>query len=680
MRKKINYKKTIILILLINLFTTLIFKDSIYSQVPTIFAEYPIISKSGIYNSQKMDSLITPYVNNDSLINNEKNNNCETFKFGYAIDVDYELTSGSFDKTKNNCKVWKLKIISEDAYSINLIFDKFYLPEGAALYIYNEERTMVYGPVTSINCNISTMFASDVIKGESIILEYFEPYISLKKGEIHISKIIHGYKDIFKINLNTKGYEESGDCEINIKCPEGDDWCVESRAVAMILKNDNTEWCSGSMINNVKQNFIPFFLTANHCLGNNFNPNTALFRFHYKNPDCNSNIYYGIYWTYTGSIFRANSNVSDFALLELNNYNVNNNINKLTGIHFAGWSIKTADSGPVTCIHHPAGDVMKISKDNEQPHITDYDGYSNTHWYVVNWDKGSTTGGSSGSPLFNSDHKIIGQDHSGNGYSECNKDKGTYFGAFYKSFDLGLKEWLDPENTGIIEVKAISPPIIYHNKTISGGPYLYTATHEMELAGNVSGYPTMPHNFPPNLWPYPENNQPFIVEPGSNVEFKAGKRIVIKPGTYIKQGAKSRGYIAPVTCSDGLDYHRSLIETNNNENDISLDKISENDVLPYDYTKLGNVKSIISNHVMNFTIYPNPFTNSTTITFNLQQSSKVNIFITNIYGIKISEVYNNFMEAGSYNITLDGSDLQPGMYFFIMETETSREMIKIVKM
>ena len=70
MRKKINYKKTIILILLINLFTTLIFKDSIYSQVPTIFAEYPIISKSGIYNSQKMDSLITPYVNNDSLINN----------------------------------------------------------------------------------------------------------------------------------------------------------------------------------------------------------------------------------------------------------------------------------------------------------------------------------------------------------------------------------------------------------------------------------------------------------------------------------------------------------------------------------------------------------------------------------------------------------------------------------
>ena len=113
--------------------------------------------------------------------------------------------------------------------------------------------------VTSINCNISTMFASDVIKGESIILEYFEPYISLKKGEIHISKIIHGYKDIFKINLNTKGYEESGDCEINIKCPEGDDWCVESRAVAMILKNDNTEWCSGSMINNVKQNFIPFF-------------------------------------------------------------------------------------------------------------------------------------------------------------------------------------------------------------------------------------------------------------------------------------------------------------------------------------------------------------------------------------------------------------------------------------
>jgi len=87
------------------------------------------------------------------------------------------------------------------------------------------------------------------------------------------------------------------------------------------------------------------------------------------------------------------------------------------------------------------------------------------------------------------------------------------------------------------------------------------------------------------------------------------------------------------------------------------------------------------NDDLSLTISPNPFTTSTstTITFSLQQSSKVNIYIIDSYGQKVHEVFNNFTVAGNYDIKLDGADLKPGLYFCIMKTETTREVIKIVK-
>lgn len=663
----------------------LFFINVIHAQVPTTFAKNSLIPKSGIYNANKIDSVITPFVNKDSLLIKEKNNNCvtcENFKFGYAFDVNYDLASGSWDNTKTDGKIWKLKIISKGAYSINLIFDKLNLPKGASLYIYNETGTMVYGPVTSANCNASGMFASDIIFGESIILEYFEPNASLKEGKINISKVIHGYKDVFRTNDYVKDYNVSGDCEIDINCPEGDDWCVESRAVAMILKNENTELCSGALINNVKEDFSPYFLTANHCLGSDFNPNTALFRFRYKNPTCNAPSYYGIYWTFTGASLRANASVSDFALLELNNYNANNNIDRIAGVHFAGWTRNNSPPSSGAGIHHPRGDVMKISLFGSQV-VSSYINTAGVGSWLLNFDNGITEKGSSGSPLFNQNHLIVGQLYgtTSNQISCDNQDGDAVYGRFDISWNNGLKNWLDPFNTGKIEVDAISPPIIYHNKTISGGAHLYTAKNEMELAGNISGYPNMPPNWPTNTWPFPVNDVPFVVEPGTNLEFKSGKRIVIKPGTHVKEGATARGYISPVTCSDGLDYHRALYKTYYGNTACHNSSVNYNDHYSnFETTKNFNNKSGVLINTNRFSSHPNPFRTYTTITFSLQQASKVNIYITNSYGQKVHEVFNNYTEAGCYHIRLDGAELHPGLYFCIMETEISKNIIKIIKM
>ena len=63
----------------------------------------------------------------------------EPYRFGYGFDVSYSLqNSGTWDKLPDGGKLWRLQIMSQAAYSINLIYDKFKLPDGAKFFIYND--------------------------------------------------------------------------------------------------------------------------------------------------------------------------------------------------------------------------------------------------------------------------------------------------------------------------------------------------------------------------------------------------------------------------------------------------------------------------------------------------------------------------------------------------------------
>lgn len=80
-----------------------------------------------------------------------------------------------------------------------------------------------------------------------------------------------------------------------------------------------------------------------------------------------------------------------------------------------------------------------------------------------------------------------------------------------------------------------------------------------------------------------------------------------------------------------------------------------------------------------FNAYPNPFDNSTTVSFSINKLSKVNVYITNIYGQKVLLLHNQYTEPGNYEINLDGNTLQPGVYFCVMETKSGREVVKIIR-
>lgn len=369
------------------------------------------------------------------------------WRFGIEQNVSLNLNnSGIWETLPNGDRVWRLEINSPNALSINLNFDAFNIPNGATFFVFNKNQTL--GAFTSQNNKATNLFSTSPIKGESVILEYYEPTSAAGQGIIQVNSVVHGYRDFFK---QLKAFGSSGSCNVNAIC-DTSFWDFEIRSAVMLLTAGNTRFCSGALINNVPQNGTPFVLTADHCGAQSNN----IFMFNYQSPDCMNTMDGNTTQTISGCTVRASDSPSDFALVELSSippstYNV----------FYAGWSsINTAPTS-ATGIHHPAGDVKKISHDLNPLIESGYYSAGIDHWEVLDWNSGTTEGGSSGSPLYDQNHRIVGQLHGGD--AACNNDDFDFYGKFSHSWDTDpntakqLKFWLDPNNTGTPIMNGYNP-------------------------------------------------------------------------------------------------------------------------------------------------------------------------------------------------------------------------------
>lgn len=566
-----------------------------------------------------------PKINTDSIIQNDTTNT-SLFRFGYAIDVDFGMdNSGTWDTLPNGDKIWRLKIKSDGAYSINLIYDDFGMPEGSQFFVYSEDRNMILGAFTSLNNKSHNKFSTDLVKGDAINLEYFEP-VYASGGRINIDKVIHGY-----INTFSRGLGHSGDCNIDVNCAQGDNWCAEKRAVSMILTDKNQALCSGCLINNARQDLTPYYLTANHCLKGD--EDTWLFRFKYWSPICNQGDEPINWGSISGSSIRAHHADTDFALLELSVPPPSG-----FGVLYAGWD-RTSDvpqSG--AGIHHPNGDAMKISIFDSYI-VNAVSVYEDNHYWEVQFDEGVVESSSSGSPIFNQNYRIVGQllgSYVNNTISCDNPTGKALYGRFDVSWNLGLSTFLDPDNTGTTSIGPTSPTIYLLNRTLTG-THKFAALEEIHIEGNVE----VTHN--PLISFCPVSGIPFTTESGSNVTIKA-KSISIHPGTEFKAGSN-----VTITATDNIECADNIVEgnyvdvfcyadisnkmllagdsyfskdstiiaENYNENNITINETKENDAV--------NISD-------NIFLYPNPTDGSFTIEFTDKNESSAEIIIYNISG------------------------------------------------
>jgi PKD repeat protein len=397
--------------------------------------------------------------------------NGEAYHVAVPMDVDFDMSSaGSWDILEDGTKVWRLRITSEGAEALSLYYSDFSLPEGSQLFLYNENKSQVAGAFTSDNNQDGGYFSTRIIQGETTTLEYIQPPHVTGTPVLDIYKLSWFYRGVEALVGYYKqdrppNYGGSGDCEVNVNCPEGNNWQDEKRGVAVIY-TPSGGLCTGSLVNNTAEDGTQYFLTADHCGGDQNNQDQWQFYFNFESPDCADPGSAPAYDDVVGATKLARGPINggtDMLLLEINpdipaDYNV----------YYNGWDRTDVGATNGIGIHHPAGDIKKISRSGELTVSTYTGSLSDAHWHVV-WqstatDWGVTEGGSSGSPIFDETTKRIVGTLTGGGASCANQSAPDYYGRFDLHWEVNgatdsdqLAPWLDPTGSNAMSVDGYDP-------------------------------------------------------------------------------------------------------------------------------------------------------------------------------------------------------------------------------
>ena len=367
------------------------------------------------------------------------------WRFGVEREVSVGLDNAGEWTFEKDRWIWRVAIHCPGATGIGLTLGSFDVPEGAALFIWNQDRTQFLGSFTEANEKDWGFLPIGLLDDDQIVVEYQEPLAVHGQGDVSISQIVHGYRSLLlhpqspaANEANMGPFGNSGACNINVNCPEGAEWQTPKKSVALIT-NGGFAVCSGALVNNTSEDGTPYFLTANHCLGN---PNSWVYYFNHESSTCGGNTG-PTDQSISGGTLLVNSGASDVALIELSSAPPAS-----FDVEYAGWDASGSAPTSTVGIHHPSGDVKKICFD-EDPAYTSTAGGAQV-WWIDAWESGVTEPGSSGSPLFDQNQRIIGQLYGGAAACSGSVNNGAYdyYGRMDVSWGVGLSGYLDPLGTG----------------------------------------------------------------------------------------------------------------------------------------------------------------------------------------------------------------------------------------
>jgi len=378
----------------------------------------------------------------------------------YAIPSPVQAnptTHGTWEALDATWSLWRLRIQAPNSSHVNLGFRRFVMPAGARMMVYSSDYTSILRPFDAADHSPTGELWTPIVGTDEIVVEIYVPTTAKPRITLELAQVGSGYR-FFGAGNDALGVDGSGSCNVDVNCPQGAAWANEIPAVAA-MSSFGSIFCTGAMINNTLQDGRNFFLTADHCGVTSGSAGSLVVYWNYENAVCGGSGAPLTQFT-SGATWRAGNSTSDFTLLELNS-----TPNPAWGITYAGWNRGTGNASSAVAIHHPSGDAKKISFENNPTSTTSYYGTASpgngSHVRVIDWDLGTTEPGSSGSPLFDANHRIIGQLHGGD--AACGNDFSDWYGRFSASWTGGgtnstrLSNWLDPNGSGAMTVDTLVP-------------------------------------------------------------------------------------------------------------------------------------------------------------------------------------------------------------------------------
>ena len=372
------------------------------------------------------------------------------FADSYLLDLN-PSNSGLWEKTKH-IKIWRLALSSPAAYSIYLSFSTLELSDGVSLFVYNENYEKILGPYTSKKVNPKHAFSIPPITGDKVIIELNIPSGISDYGNLLLNKLYHDRLDVFKKNIGSATL--AGSCDQNINCDNGTYWQTEKRSVCKIITDGAL--CTGTLLGNTSKNSQPYLLTAYHTIFDEKHAQEAVFIFNYEELKCSTGSINDAQ-TVSGASLLASAEGQDYALLKLNELPP-----AAFKPYYAGWNIDENINPPGVTIHHPYGIPKQIAIGYQNLKSASFNNsYHPDAFWEVKWNLGSTAPGSSGAPLFNKQHQLIGSLTGGT--ASCNSGGYDYFNKLssawtnLKGQGVPLIEILDSAATGLSAINGYDP-------------------------------------------------------------------------------------------------------------------------------------------------------------------------------------------------------------------------------
>ncbi|RKD88388.1 putative secreted protein (Por secretion system target) [Mangrovibacterium diazotrophicum] len=380
----------------------------------------------------------------------------KAFRFAYSIPVDFSTENSGTWIESGDWKIWQLKLESPGALSLNVIFSRYYVPEGARLFLFSEDGSDLIGAFTAQNNKSDGVLATMPVAGDRLILQYEEPLDAEFSGELVLESVNHDFVGLKAYNGDRRPLGESGSCNVNVNCDYLQKYREAANGVCRILIR-GTELCTGTLLNDVPADSTPYLLTASHCIENATDASSSVFLFNYESPYCKS-IDGEVLNSLSGSSLRASSSELDFSLVELSVAPP-----KSYQPYYLGWDHSSSAPDSTVSIHHPLGDIKKVAIDRNSPSAASYseDYVSGSFWQISNWEEGTTEAGSSGAALIDPDMRVRGSLVGGE--ATCSNPVNDYFAQFrfawnhFSESDKQLKTWLDPNNSGTTAISGLNP-------------------------------------------------------------------------------------------------------------------------------------------------------------------------------------------------------------------------------
>jgi len=332
-------------------------------------------------------------------------------------------------------KVRILVITAPGAKSLRTRFEDFNLRAGDEVYAYGlSSDSHVAGPYTGKGPLDNGGFWADAVEGDTIVIEH---YIKRHEAGFRVATLSHIFGSIDAGSVSA----EVLSCEVDASC-SGTGFGNEVGRL-LFQSGGGAFVCTGTMLNNLRSDFTPFFLTAAHCISSESEASSAQVYWFYQTTHCDNNTLRSDIAVTSGAILLATSQKADSSLLKLRGAIP-------PGVGFAGWSADPLRGGQqVYGLHHPGGGIppstvsflRRATGSLSAAQFTNCAATGLVNGYRVSWQTGLVEPGSSGSGLFLSQGGLVGVLSCGPANLSCNSPVALYgrLSDFYPQVQVFLE-------------------------------------------------------------------------------------------------------------------------------------------------------------------------------------------------------------------------------------------------